>query len=322
MFARLFSIARNTFTETIRQPIYGVLLLATIFLLIINIFLAGFTLEDDDKLLMDLGLCTILLSGLFLAAFSATGVLTREIENKTAMTIVSKPVTRPVFLLGKYVGLILAQFLAFYICFLVFMLTMHHKVLQNASDPWDWPAIIFGLGFMLVGLVAAAAANYFYGKEFSSTALALVTPLLTVGTIITSFFDREFNPTAFGQGYFHAQNFVAAALLMMALAVVAAVALAVSTRLGQVMTLLTCTVVLIGGFLSDWLFGQYREESVVAAFAYSIIPNMNFFWVVDAAAAGVEVPLQFLVNAGGYAVLYVVAILLVGIALFQRREIG
>ncbi len=322
MFTRLVSIARNTFTETIRQPIYGVLLLATIALLIINVFLAGFTLEDDDKLLMDLGLCTILLSGLFLAAFSATGVLTREIENKTAMTIVSKPVTRPVFLLGKYAGLILAQFLAFYISFLIFLLTMHHKVLQSAADPWDWPAIIFGLGFLMVGIFAAAAANFFYGKEFSSTALALGTPLLTVGTIITSFFDREFHPTAFGEGYFDAQLVVAAILLMMALAVVAAVALAVSTRLGQVMTLLTCTIVLIAGFLSDWLFGQYRDESAFANLLYKITPNMNFFWVVDAAAAGVEVPLQFLLHAGGYAALYVMAILLIGVALFQRREIG
>ncbi len=322
MFSRLFSIARNTFTETIRQPIYGVLLLATIFLLILNIFLAGFTLEEDDKLLMDLGLCTILLSGLFLAAFSATGVLTREIENKTAMTIMSKPVTRPVFLLGKYLGLILAQFLAFYICFLIYMLTMHHQVLENSSDPWDWPAIFFGMGFMMLGVFAAAAANFFYGREFSSTALLYATPLLTVGTVITSFFDREFNLTPFGQGYFHAQIVVAAILIMMALAVVAAVALAVSTRLGQVMTLLICTFVLIGGFLSDWLLGQYQDQSAVANLLYHIVPNINFFWVVDAAAAGVKVPFQFLIYAGGYAILNVAAILLVGVALFQRRELG
>lgn len=322
MFSRLVSIARNTFTETIRQPIYGVLLLATIFLLILNIFLAGFTLEEDDKLLMDLGLCTILISGLFLAAFSATGVLTREIENKTAMTIISKPVNRPVFLLGKYAGLILAQFLAFYICFLVYLLTMHHQVLEASADPWDWPAIIFGLGGMILGLVLAAGANFFYGKEFSSTALALGTPLLTIGTFITSFFDREFNPTAFGQGYFHVELVMSAILIMLALAVVAAVALAVSTRLGQVMTLLACTIVLIGGFLSDWLLGQYQDESAIAKFLYHVVPNINFFWVVDAAAAGIRIPISYLAYASGYAFLLVVAILSVGIALFQRREIG
>ena len=86
MVQRFLAIAINTFVETIRQPIYGVLLLATFAMLILNVSLAGFTLEDDNKLLLDLGLSTLMLSGLFLSAFSATGVLTREIENKTVLT--------------------------------------------------------------------------------------------------------------------------------------------------------------------------------------------------------------------------------------------
>ena len=77
MLQRLYSVAMNAFVETIRQPIYGVILLGTTILLILNVSLAAFTFEDDDKLLLDLGLSTLLLSGLFVAAFSAAGILSR-----------------------------------------------------------------------------------------------------------------------------------------------------------------------------------------------------------------------------------------------------
>jgi hypothetical protein len=322
MFVTLFAIARNTFTETIRQPIYGVLLLATAILLVLNIFVAGFTLGDDNKLLMDLGLSTMLLSGLFLAAFSATGVLTREIENKTVMTIISKPVSRPVFVLGKFVGLFGAQFLAFYISFLIFVLSMHHKVLQNASDPWDFPAIIFGGGFAIAGLAAAACVNFFYGKDFASAAVAIVTPVLTVGVFITMFIDREWKAVPFAQILGEKQLFVTAFLIMLAIMILAAVALAASTRLGQVMTLMACAMVMIAGFLSDWVFGQYRDDSVVADLLYRVVPNLNYFWVVDAATADIPIPGSYLLLTLGYAVLIVVAVLAFGVALFERREVG
>lgn len=321
MFTRLLAIAGNTFLETIRQPIFGVLLLATAMLLVLNIFLSGFTLEDDDKLLMNVGLSTILLSGLFLAAFSATGVLTREIENKTVLTIVSKPISRPVFLAGKYLGLMAAQFVAFYISFLIFTLCMHHKTLQYSSDPWDWPAIILGGGSLILGLSLAGAANYFYGKEFSSTAIAFLVPLLTLGTFATSLFERDVF-LDLSTGLIDGQVLLAAIHLLFAIMIIAAVALAAATRLGQVMTLMTCAVVLVAGFLSDWMLGQYREESIVAAVLYVIVPNINFFWVVDAITADVQVPLTYFLYTAPYTLLTVTAILLIGVALFQRREVG
>ena len=52
MVQRFYTLALNTFVETIRQPIYGVILLATAVLLVLNVSLAAFTLDDDDKLLI------------------------------------------------------------------------------------------------------------------------------------------------------------------------------------------------------------------------------------------------------------------------------
>lgn len=166
MLGRFLTLARATFLETIRQPIFGILLLVTAGLLILNVSLAGFTLDDDDKLLLDLGLSTLLLSGLFLSAFSASGVISREIDNKTVLTVISKPVSRPVFILGKFAGLLAALSLAFYLNFLVFLLAERHGVLEKTGDPWDMPVLVFGFGSLFIAVVVAGFCNYFYGSGF------------------------------------------------------------------------------------------------------------------------------------------------------------
>ncbi|MCP4248412.1 MAG: hypothetical protein GY778_15300 [bacterium] len=322
MFSRFYHIAVNTFRETIGQPIYGVVLLASALMMILNVALAGFTLDDDDKLLLDLGLSTLLLTGLFLSVFSATGVLTREIENKTVLTVISKPVSRPVLLLGKYAGVMAALAVAMYLCFLVFLMTLRHKVLQNSSDPWDGPVLVFGFGGLALALGVAAFCNYFYGKDFSTTSLALATPLLTVALLLIALWDKTWNRQPFGEGIFHPDIFLAAFLVGLAVTMLAAVALAASTRLSQVMTLLVCVLVAMVGLVADFALGQYSADSIVARTLYHGLPNLGFFWIIDAVNAGIIVPANYVVMAIGYTVLLVVAILAVGVALFQRREVG
>ena len=91
MFGQTLAIIRNTFFESIRQPILLVMLVvATIGLIFCNL-LAGFTMEDDQRMMVDLGLSTVFVCGTILAAFIATNVLNREIENLTALTVISKP---------------------------------------------------------------------------------------------------------------------------------------------------------------------------------------------------------------------------------------
>ena len=152
--------------------------------------------------------------------------------------------------------------------------------------------------------------------------IALTVPLLTVGTFIASRFERDLGRKALLADVLGPEVLAAALLILMAVLVIAAVALAASTRLGQVMTLMTCVAVLIAGFLSDWILGQYQSESAVASLLYRIVPNINFFWVVDAVTAGIEIPDGYLLYTGAYAVFLVVGILCIGVALFQRREVG
>ena len=255
MFAQTLAIIRNTFFESIRQPILLVMLVvATIGLIFCNL-LAGFTMEDDQRMMVDLGLSTVFVCGTILAAFIATNVLNREIENLTALTVISKPVARPIFVLGKFLGVAGALLLATIYLSFVFLLVEMHGVLQTVRQPIHLPVIVFGVGAGVVGVGAALWCNYFYGKVFSSTVFCLVTPLAGVAYLFSLMFDTAFAIQPISVS-FDGQLWLALTSITMAVLVLTAIAIAASTRLGQVMTLCTTLGIFLMGMLSDWMFGR------------------------------------------------------------------
>jgi len=331
MITKILAIAGNTFLETIRQPIYGIMLILTTIMMILNVSLAAYTLENDDLFLRDLGLSTLLVSSLFLAAFSAAGVLNREIENKTVMTVISKPVNRTTLILGKFVGLVTALAVAFYIFTIVLLMVMRHEVLQNTTDPWDFPVIIFGFGAVFLTFLIGGYCNFMYGWQFSSTAVSLITPLLSFAYFLVMIIDKEWSFQFPLLGSF--QLLAAIFLVMLVVCIFAAIALAASCRLGQVATLTVCMVILMIGLSSDYFLGRHPVEgmgffgqpSMATKFcwvAYRVVPNFSIFWISDALTSGKLVNFSYLAYALGYAVLYVIAFLMTGIAIFQKREVG
>lgn len=325
MFLRFITIAQSTFIETIRQPIFGVLLGVTTLLSILNVSLAGFTLDDDNKLLLDVGLCTLLLSGLFLAAFSATGVISREIENKTVLTVISKPIGRPLFILGKFGGLVAAMVLAFYLNFLVFLLAMRHGVMQTSSTPFDGPVLVLGFAALFLSIIAAGFANYFYGANFPSTVLVFITPLLSLAVLGVGVLDKKWTWVSFGSSFVDSQIVLAAYLVFLVVMMTTAFAVAASTRLGQLMTLAVCTALLGVGIISDHAFGQYADGSTAAAILYRVVPNVGPFWVIDGITTGAQettVTPAYIGYTSAYAALICAAALALAVTLFQKREVG
>lgn len=328
MVQALYTIAANTLVETIRQPIYSVILLATTLLLVLNAAITGFTVtvgDGDDQLLLDVGLSTLLLSGLFLSVFSAAGVLSREIENKTVLTVISKPIGRPVFFLGKYLGLAGAMALAYYLLFLVFVLAQRHGVMSNSSDPWDAPVLLFGFGSVFLAILGGAFANYFQGRHFAATAIGLAAPLLTLAVLSTTKLNKTFQVVEFGSEFLPFQIFVAGYLVFLIFLIISAVALAASARFGQMVTLIVTAVVMSLGIISDTAFGQHAESSLAAGALYSLVPNVGPFWIIDGLMAGTDqtaAPFIYVLAVTGYAALMTIAALCAGIAMFQRREVG
>ncbi len=255
MFGQTIAILRNTFFESIRQPITLVLVLVATLGVIFSNLLAGFTMEDDQRMMIDLGLSTVFICGTVLAAFIATNVLNREIENRTALTVISKPVSRPLFVLGKYLGVAGALLLVTVYMSFVFMLVEMHGVLQTVRQPIHKPVIIFGVAAGLLSVGAAVWCNYFYGKVFASMVITLATPLASLAYLLSLMFDHDFARQPIGAA-FNGQLWIAVAGVTMAILTLTAIAIAASTRLGQVMTLCVTVGVFMLGMLSDWIFGR------------------------------------------------------------------
>lgn len=169
MIQQLVAISRHTFIASIRQPVLVVLILTASLALVLGPALAAYTMDDDNKLLVDMGFSTLFLAGLLMAAFTATGVLGQEVESHTALTVVSKPVARPVLVVGKYLGASAVMAVAFWTLCGVFLLTIRHRVMQTATDPFDGPVLLFGAGAGLLAITGATLNNYFYRRSFVPT---------------------------------------------------------------------------------------------------------------------------------------------------------
>ncbi|MHC5002545.1 MAG: hypothetical protein ACYTJ0_05425 [Planctomycetota bacterium] len=254
MLEQLLAITRNTFFESIRQPIMLVVLLVATLLIILSNPLSAFTMEDDQRMLVHMGLATVFVGGALLASFIATSVLTREIENRTALTVIGKPVGRPIFVLGKFLGVAGALTMGTLLMCFAFLLVERHGVLQTVRDPMHWPVVTFGVIAAILGVGVGVWCNYFYGMAFSSTTICLTTPLAALAYFFSLMFGPDFTPQPIALA-FKPDLWLALICLLAAILVLTAVAVAASTRLGQVMTLCVTIGVFLLGMLSDHFLG-------------------------------------------------------------------
>ncbi|MCG3127315.1 MAG: hypothetical protein CHACPFDD_02173 [Phycisphaerae bacterium] len=326
MFTKLLAIVSITFRETIRQPVFGVLMWVAAGMLVINPGLAQFSLQSgrDNKILQDVGLATLLLFGLLASAFSATGVITREIENRTVLTVISKPVSRVTFLLAKFLGVSGALLVGFYFLTLIFMMTVRHGVMETVSDKFDYPVLVLSLIALGVSLTAAIFGNYVYGWHFSSALTAWVVPLGTVALALVLCFDKTWTPQSPFMDFGNLQVIYGVLGVFLAVLVLTAIAVVISTRFNQVMTMLICSAVFIAALLSDHLVGgpASRGEGMVYTVLYALIPNFQFFWLADALTQDLAIQAQHVWRLAAYAALFIPAILALGVAMFQTREVG
>ena len=193
---KLFTIAKNTFIETLRQPVYLIIVVAALFLLFMSPSLTMYTMSDDNKLLRELGLSTLFLTSLFIAIFSASGAVAEEIENKTITTVLSKPVERPIFIIAKFFGVAAAVALAHYICTIALLMAIRHGVLVAVWETHDWTVLSTAGAAVALTFLLSAFFNYAYDWKFSSTAVVLAALFATIGIIFLAFIDRnwKFNP--------------------------------------------------------------------------------------------------------------------------------
>src|SRR6478609_10145103 len=105
---RTLVILRHTFREAIVQPIYTLLLVLGAAVLIVFGLLPFFTLGEDTTMFKSVGLDIVLLFVLIATLFATSKSVFEEIEDRTMLTLMSKPVSKWEVLVGKYLGIISA----------------------------------------------------------------------------------------------------------------------------------------------------------------------------------------------------------------------
>jgi ABC-type transport system involved in multi-copper enzyme maturation permease subunit len=295
---RTLVILRHTFREAIVQPIYTLLLVLGAAVLIVFGLLPFFTLGEDTTMFKSVGLDIVLLFVLIATLFATSKSVFDEIEDRTMLTLMSKPLYKWEVLVGKYLGIILAALLA----------------------------------VIVLGVILALGTWYRIPNDY---------------LIRNTLDDRELR-RLLNLRLMHITSLVPSLIqIWLQISALAAVGVAISTRVSLVVNLPVVILIYIAGNLTRFLYpitGKYAplgdRSWLVKGPAYLVsivLPYLEAFDIRPLAihrplaAFGFEsdpnsVPLSIIMTYLGistaYAIAYAIFALSVGMWLFQSRELG
>ena len=260
---QFFTIATNAFMELIRQPVFLLLMTASV---LFEIFLAVpyyFAFGDETKLVQNSTLAVMLLSGLLGAVLSASASLAREIRTGTALAVLSKPVGRAQFFLAKYAGLAAALTMLSYVNLIGVLLASWMSF--DAYGKTALPALgIFGAG-VVAAYALAGFSNFFLRRPFASDAVLALVAMTTLAAFLIFRFTRQMQ-TIGVEAHVDWRLVPAGILILFALWILAALAIACSTRLDTIPTLAVCSAFFLIGLMSDYFFGTRAERGRTVGF--------------------------------------------------------
>ncbi len=184
--SKVFAIAINTFREAVRNRILYVLLFFSVLILLGAWVASTLSIEQPERTVRDLGVGAInIISGL-IAVFVGIGLVYNDLDKKTIYTIVSKPISRWQFIVGKYLGLLLTIFVNVMIMTWVFCVVLHMR--EAFSDETIMKELYTSSAQGLVSKGSGATLMYYFTAFFGSVlkGLANVLSLGFYSTHITS----------------------------------------------------------------------------------------------------------------------------------------
>ncbi len=178
-------IARAAAKEAIRQPVFPLLLTISLVMLVFNTFIPFFSLGEDVKMMEVCGLAMLLICGMFLAIWTSSMSIADEIEGKTAMTMLSKPVNRRQFILGKFLGIQTAVLLMALPIVLAFAGLTIYKVFYDARESTRDDVTIENAVIEVLRLMPAVVLVLLEIMVMSAISVALSTRVPMVVNLVT-----------------------------------------------------------------------------------------------------------------------------------------
>ena len=164
---RVLTIATNVFWEVIRDRVLYLVGLFAILMLAAIKLLPTISAGAEDKIILDVGLAGISLLGLVVAVFVGTGLVNKETEKRTALTLIAKPMSRAEFIIGKQIGL------SSVLAVLVTLMTVTYLICTRLNQ------ISYSTGSILI------AALYIFLELSLITAVAILFGVFTSSLIAT-----------------------------------------------------------------------------------------------------------------------------------------
>jgi ABC-type transport system involved in multi-copper enzyme maturation permease subunit len=206
------------------------------------------------------------------AIWGASTSVSDEVEGRTALTVLSKPIRRHSFVLGKFVGIAWTVGLMFVVLGTVFLVVVAYKPLYDAREA---------------------------SKVDTTWQLCHYEMVMTVPGLLLSFMETL---------------------------VLAAISVAISTRLPLFANFVICfTIYVLGNITPTLVEAASQQFEIVAFFAQliaTVLPNLEAFNIQAAIAADAEVPLIYLGVSLLYCVMYVAIALLLALFLFEDRDLA
>ena len=307
MFGRIWAIAINTFREAVRDRVLLGVLGAASAVLLFSLALAELSLNQQRRVVLDVGLASISLFSVVMAVFLGSSLLYKEIERRTLYVILPKPIRRHEFLIGKYFGITLTA--SVFVC-IMGAIQLWVTSIQAGAATW----MLFGAPLFLLAVLGLAM-----WKSPDRTAVVPPWSLFALGvtTLIASTTDIELAPLL-----------GSLALVVGEILLLAAVAMLFSSFSTPFLTwAFTVGVWLVGRSADDMSNIRSRAitpeiESFLHGLAW-VVPNFDLFVPHPRAlseASAVMSPSVYVLSTLGYAVVYATVLVTAACGVFAKRD--
>ena len=174
--SRILALAIITFREGIRNRSAFGILLFSLFILGLNISVAGFFMRDIGKVSADMNLSALNFAGLLLVLFVGINLIAKDIDKKTIHLVLSKPLSRVEYIWGKYIGI--QMFISFSLFFLIVISTGTMFFLKSQYpdyfSPFSWGVFWTACFFILIKLSVLSSIVVFFSSVTTNSFITLI----------------------------------------------------------------------------------------------------------------------------------------------------
>ena len=311
------AVAVSALRESIRQPMFWLILVLATLLLVVSTFIPYFTLGDDYKLMKQVGFDAIMLFSALFGLLTASISVYEEIEGRTAITVISKPVSRRQFLIGKYFGILMACFTMTLVLGWCLTWALHWKPRFDALDDVFDPMPI-------------EVTNWLRPKAES------LVPTTEMKAFAGGIDRKKPNGMAGWAGETLAHH-IGLVRVFGQVTIMLAICTAMATRVQFVVNLVICLGIFLIGNLSPIMVhvtqkagadgnAAFQLISFLAQLFNAVFPALDSFdmgpAIIRDTPLGTGDFLSFVLTVVLYSVLYTVAAALAGLLLFEDRDLA